>query len=360
MQALDDLVADNRLWQWLLAAALFVGVYAGLGLLKGLARRHLAQLAGRFDSSVAQLVADMVGRRTSPLVLLVVAAYAGSQALEIPHAVAGALRAATVAVLLLQAALWANGIIDHWVLRSLEERAREEPEAASVISLVSLGSRLVLWGLVLLVVLHNAGVDITALVAGLGVAGIAVALAVQNILSDLFASLSIILDKPFVVGDFVVVGDYMGTVERIGLKTTRVRSLSGEQLIFSNTDLLNSRIRNYKRMQERRVLFTIGVTYQTPYEKLAAIPSIIREVVEAQENTRFDRAHFARYGDFALVFEVVYFVTVPDYNVYMDIQQSINLALYRRFAAEGIQFALPTQTIYLAREPELAGSAARA
>ena len=347
---MDELASSNTVWHGLLAAAIFVAVYGGLSLLKGWTRRYVAQLAARFNSPTAQLVADMVGRRTSPLVLLAVAAYAGSLALEVPHAVSGALRAATVVVLLLQGALWANGLVDFWVHRALEQRAREDPEAASVMSLASVAGRVVLWVLVLLVVLHNAGVNITAFVAGLGVAGVAVALAVQNILSDLFASLSIILDKPFVVGDFIVVGDYMGTVERIGLKTTRIRSLSGEQLVFSNTDLLNSRIRNYKRMQERRVLFTLRVTYQTPYEKLVAIPGIIREVIEAQENTRFDRAHFARYGDFALVFEVVYYVTVPDYNVYMDIQQNINLALYRRFGAEGIQFAYPTQTIYLKGE----------
>ena len=165
--------------------------------------------------------------------------------------------------------------------------------------------RIVLWSVVLLMILDNLGVNITALVASLGIGGIAVALAVQNILGDIFASLSIALDRPFAIGDFIVVGDVLGTVEYIGLKTTRIRSLSGEQIVFSNADLLKSRIRNYKRMTERRVVFGFGVVYQTPHDKLERIPAMVREVIEAQPKTRFDRAHFKEYGDSALAFEAV-------------------------------------------------------
>jgi small-conductance mechanosensitive channel len=210
--------------------------------------------------------------------------------------------------------------------------------------------RLATWVVVLLLGLDNLGIDVTALVAGLGVTGIAVALAVQNILGDLFASLSIVLDKPFVIGDFLAVGDMMGSVEYVGLKTTRLRSLSGEQLVFSNSDLLGSRIRNFGRMAERRALFTIGVTYQTPREKLERIPQMIREAVEAQPQTRFDRSHFARYGDSAITFETVYYVTVPEYPVYMDIQQAINLRIHEAFEREGIEFAYPTQTVFLTKQ----------
>jgi len=169
------------------------------------------------------------------------------------------------------------------------------------------------------------------------------------VLGDLFASISIVLDKPFVIGDFIIVGDMLGTVEHIGIKTTRVRSLFGEQLIFSNNDLLNSRIRNYKRMDERRIVFSIGVVYQTPYEKLSAIPGMVREIVEAQEQTRFDRAHFSKFGDFALIYEIVYYVKIPDYNAYMDIQEAINLEIYRKFQEQGIEFAYPTQTVFVAK-----------
>jgi small-conductance mechanosensitive channel len=207
--------------------------------------------------------------------------------------------------------------------------------------------KVVLWAAVVLIALDNLGVHITTLVAGLGVGGIAVALAVQNILGDLFSSVTIILDKPFVIGDFIIVGDFLGSVEHIGLKTTRVRSLSGEQLVFANSDLLKSRIRNFKQMTERRIVFAFGVIYQTAADKLAAIPGLVREIVEAQPQARFDRAHFKAFGGSSLDFEVVYWVTNPDYNLYMDIQQAINLGLFRRFAAEGIEFAYPTQTLYV-------------
>jgi small-conductance mechanosensitive channel len=181
------------------------------------------------------------------------------------------------------------------------------------------------------------------------VAGIAVSLALQSSLADLIASLTIALDKPFVLNDFIIVGDFMGTVEKIGIKTTRLRSLGGEQLIFPNADIVSSRIRNYKRMEERRIVFALGVVYSTPYDKLRQIPTLIRDIIEAQENARFDRAHFASYGDYALNFEIVYYVLSADYNLYMDVQQAINLDIFQAFEQAGIEFAYPTQLLYLAR-----------
>jgi len=187
-------------------------------------------------------------------------------------------------------------------------------------------------------------------VASLGIGGIAVALALQNILGDLFASLSITFDKPFVIGDFIVVDDFEGDVEDIGLKSTRVRSLSGEELIFSNTDLLNSRIRNYKRLEKRRISFIIGVIYGTPVEKLKKIPSIIEDIITPIENADFERAHLKTLGDYSLDYSVVYYVLQQEYATYMDIQQVINLEIYQRFEEEGIEFAYPTQTIMLESE----------
>jgi small-conductance mechanosensitive channel len=235
------------------------------------------------------------------------------------------------------------------VRRQVRKALADDPADATTLNALGFVGRILLWSVLLLMALANLGIQIGPLLAGLGVGGIAVALALQNILGDLFASLSIVLDKPFVVGDFVVVGDLAGTVEYVGLKTTRVRSLSGEQLVFSNSDLLSSRIRNYKRMQERRIAFTVGVTYQTARERLAEIPLIAREIIEAQENARFDRAHFKAFGAFSLDFEIVYYVLDPDYNAYMNVQQAINLALYERFEAAAIEFAFPTQTLILER-----------
>jgi small-conductance mechanosensitive channel len=249
---------------------------------------------------------------------------------------------------LVQAGLWAVHVLRFVIRRKVEHRAPEEAAQLAVVSLMSFLGQVGVWSVVVLLSLDNLGFDVTALVAGLGVGGIAVGLALQNVLQDTFASLSIILDKPFVVGDFIVVGDFPGTVERIGIKTTRVRALSGEQLVFGNSDLLSSRIRNYKKLQERRILFTFGVVYQTPAAQLEAIPGMVREIVEGLETVRFDRAHFKQYGASSLDFEVVYYVLQPEYEIYMDRQQAINLALFRRFKEEGIEFAYPTRTLYVA------------
>jgi small-conductance mechanosensitive channel len=204
--------------------------------------------------------------------------------------------------------------------------------------------------ILVLIILDNLGVEINSLVTSLGIGGIAVALAVQNILGDLFASLSITLDKPFSIGDFIVVGDFEGDVEDIGLKSTRVRSLSGEELVFANTDLLNSRIRNYKKLQERRIAFTIGVVYNTPREKLKRIPILIEDIIKPIPDTRFDRAHFKKFGDYSLDFEIVYYVLVPEYATYLDIQQRINLSIYDLFEDEEIEFAYPTQTLVVDKD----------
>ena len=234
-----------------------------------------------------------------------------------------------------------------------KKHALDNGERVTTLRALSFVGRTALFTIAALLALDNVpGVKITTLVASLGIGGIAVAMALQNILGDIFASLSILLDKPFVVGDFIIVEAHMGIVEYIGLKTTRIRSLSGEQLIFSNSDLLKSRIRNYKRMAERRVVFSIGVVYQTGYENLKMIPGIIRKIIDDQNHTRFDRAHFQGYGDYSLDFETVYYVLSPDYNLYMDIQQLINLEIFRQFESMGIEFAYPTQTVFLNGEPK--------
>ncbi|MBU2221022.1 MAG: mechanosensitive ion channel family protein, partial [Candidatus Omnitrophica bacterium] len=211
--------------------------------------------------------------------------------------------------------------------------------------------KVVIWGLAIVFFLDNLGFKITAVIAGLGIGGVAVALAAQAVLGDLFSYFAILFDRPFEIGDFIIIGDHLGTVENIGIKTTRIRSLSGEQLIFSNTDLTNSRVRNYKRMEKRRVVFKLGVTYQTTSKQVKAIPKIIENIIKNVGDTIFDRAHFLSYGDFALIFEIVYYVLGSDYNKYMDIQQEINFAIKEKFEAEHIDFAYPTQTLYVTKAP---------
>jgi small-conductance mechanosensitive channel len=314
--------------------------------------RRFGRIAGRTATEVDDFVVDMVRRTRRGLVLLPVI-YFGSLSLTLPAHVESVLRSAAIVAVLLQIALWALIGIDFWVASTRRKRLAADAATVSLIGVLGFIGKLVLWTLMVLLVLDNLGVNVTALVAGLGVGGIAIALALQNILGDLFASLSIVLDKPFVLGDSIQVDDFNGTVENIGLKTTRLRSVSGEQIIFPNGNLLQSRIRNHKRMVERRIVFSLGVVYGTPAETLERIPAMVREIVQAQDQVRLDRVHLKRLAEWSLDFEVVYFVTTPDYNVYLDRQQAINLAVLRRFEETGIALAFPTRTVRIEGPPPL-------
>jgi len=252
--------------------------------------------------------------------------------------------------IIIQLGIWGSNLIAFWISNYRKEKLQEDAASVTTFIAISFLIKLALFTVLFLLILANFGIDITALIAGLGIGGIAIALALQNILGDLFASLSIAMDKPFVIGNFINVDTFFGTVEHIGLKTTRVKSISGEQIIFSNADLLSSRVRNFKKMEERRILFAFGVTYEIGSDKLKAIPSIVKEIIQSKEDVRFDRVHFKEFGDFSLNYEVVYYVLVPDYSVYMDIQQQINLELYERFEKVGIDFAYPTQLVYINKD----------
>jgi len=343
---LDYSILDNSLFAWAQAAGIAVATWCLLVLLRRLLKKRFADArttAPLWDDAILEIASG-----THRLLILPVALYLGSLVLELPDNVRPVVHSALAIALVAQGGVWLNRLLVMWLQYSRQRRRETDPSSIAAINALGFAARLALWAVIALVILDNLGINVTALVAGLGVGGIAVALAVQNVLGDLFASFSIALDKPFAVGDFLIIDEHLGSVEYIGLKTTRLRSLSGEQLVFSNTDLLNSRIRNYGRMYERRVLFKLGVTYQTPREKLEKIPGIIRGAVESQERVRFDRCHFQSYGDFALMFETVYYVLAPDYNLYMDVQQAINLQIHAGFQAEGIDFAYPTQTVFVA------------
>ncbi len=349
MITIQSVFLGNTLQAWGIALLITIIVTLAFLVFNKIIINRLTGYAKKTETKLDDLIAEVL-TGTKIILLIPLAVYFGSQVLTLPKGLEDLIKNVTIIALLLQTAIWGNRLIAFWLSFKLGKKT--EQDAAKVTTLYVLGfiSRVALWSIIVLLALDNLGFDITALIAGLGIGGIAVALAAQNILGDLFASLSIVLDKPFLIGDFIIVDDKMGTVEYIGIKTTRIRSLSGEQIVFSNTDILNSRIRNYKRMYERRVVFSLGVTYQTPLEKLTRIQSYIREIIESQDRARFDRAHFKEYGDFALIFEIVYYVRVPDYNAYMDTQQAINLAIFRRFQEEGIEFAYPTQSIYIHKE----------
>lgn len=229
------------------------------------------------------------------------------------------------------------------------ERTRGEDEGRKLKPILSFVSFLV-WIIGLLLLLDNLGFNISTLIAGLGITGIAVALAAQALLGDLFSYFVIFFDKPFEIGDFVVFEGISGNIEKIGIKTTRIRSLSGEQLIASNSKLTNTLLHNYKRMERRRIVFNLGVTYQTKPEQLKIIPELVKSIITKNDLAQFDRGHFGSFGDSSLNFEFVYFVLSSDYVVYMDTQQKINLEVYEEFAKRGIEFAYPTQTIFLNKE----------
>ena len=344
---LDFEIFGNTIMRAGTAAGVFLLLWVALLIVRRLVVRKLTRLEQKNAGVLAIDVIEDIARATRGWFLFVVALFLGSRYLSMSDTVSVWITRATMIATLVQFGLWLTAGVIKAIQTRRKRQLEDSPDSVAAMDILSFIARVTIWSFVLLAVLDNLGVNITAMVAGLGVGGIAVALAAQNILGDLFASLSIVLDKPFVVGDFLIIGEFLGSVEKVGIKTTRMRSLSGEQLVFSNNDLLSSRIRNYGRLYERRVVFSIGVTYQTSAEQLRAIPDILKAAVEKRDKVRFDRAHFQKYGDFALIFEIVYFVLSSDYADYMDIQQAVNLEIFEVFEEKGIEFAYPTQTVFV-------------
>jgi small-conductance mechanosensitive channel len=340
---LDHMLLHNPLQDWLIAAAIVFGTVLLAALLK---RQLIARLSVAARHSERQGYAATVKMvQASKLWLVaIVAVEFGSQYLDLPHKADLSLQRICTVAVFLQCGIWLTAVLDFWIVRSRNLRPDAELEGRSIDPFSFLG-RLILWTVLLLLVLDNLGVNITTLVTSLGVGGIAVALAVQNILGDLFAALSILTDKPFVIGDAIGVDNLSGTVEHIGLKTTRIRSATGEQLVMANSDMIKARLRNYKRMHERCITFGFSVPFGTAADRLEKIPALVRGIIEGRDKLRFDRAHFKDLSGSAYVFEVVYWVTEPNYLTYMDAQQAINLALVRAFDQEGVQLSYPPQTL---------------
>jgi small-conductance mechanosensitive channel len=346
---------NNPFENW--AAALVVTAATALALVfvRAFVLRRLETVSRRTGTRLDDFVTRMLSQ-TYMLFIVVFAMYCGSSFLELTAGQNKFVSRTAIAALMLQAAIWGDTGLRAWRDQFSVGPVDGERRASS--SVLCFISRLLLWLVVTLMILDNFGINITTLVASLGIGGVAVALATQNILGDLFASLSIMLDKPFEVGDFIIVGDVLGSVEHIGLKTTRVRGLGGEQVVFSNGELLKSRIHNHKRMQTRRVAFVLRVAYGMPEDLLCRIPHIIRDIIASKPNIDFERAHFFSWGQWSLDFEVVYHYRSPDYILHMDAQQNIFLDIYRRFQQEGIEFAHPLSIVRLA-DPKLADTIRR-
>lgn len=348
MALLGQTFLMNSLRSWLFALGASLMIFILLKIIQGTLFHRIASLFAK--NRISDLTSRLC-RKTKTIVLIIWSMYFGTQFLTLSPFVGKWVRAIAFMAFFLQVAIWGDAFVSFWLTRYQEEHGEEEAEQVTTYTALGFIIRFALFSLLILVALDNVpGVEATALITSLGIGGIAVALAVQNILGDLFASLSISLGKPFAIGDTIGAGDFRGKVEKIGLKTTRISSLSGEEIVISNSDLLNSRIRNYRHMTQRRVAFTIGVACETPYEKMKKIPDILEEIISAQDDVRFDRAYFSSYGKFSFDFDILYHVLNSDLSTHMKAKQDINLAILRRFEEEGIAMPYPTQRIYLTDE----------
>jgi small-conductance mechanosensitive channel len=344
---LDTIIFGNPLAVWLQAVLFFLGMFLLLALGKLFLGGRKKKDAKEAQYSAGLLFRTLV-RKFSWLSVVIICLNMARIPLEIPNKFSNEILAVNTIALILQIGLWVNAVILLFVQFRIKTVEEESDKGETSVRLLGLIARVVLWTILALMILDNVpGIQIDSLIASLGITGIAVALAVQSILGDLFASITIALDKPFNTGDYIAVDDKSGTVERIGLRSTEIRAVSGEVIVVSNKKLLDSWVNNYDAMVNRRVSFNLRVTYQTAYEKLHRVPEILEEIITSFEKTRFDRVTFNDYGESALVFEVVYFIITSDFNTHIDLRHRINLAIFRRFEEEGIDFAYPTRNVYL-------------
>jgi small-conductance mechanosensitive channel len=343
--AVQRLLLSNSLADWLIAGIVAVAVWSGLWILRRLIASRYEKYADAQRRMPIRLIAYLIGN-TSQFLFAGLALYAVEASLTLTDRVQHTVSNIVLILILLQAGLWAGRSVRFYLEMKERERGADRVFAGSL-DIINFVARLAIWSLLTLVALDNLGVNITALLAGLGVGGVAVALALQNVLGDLFASLSIALDKPFVVGDSLVIDTFSGTVEHIGIKTTRLRSDTGEQIILSNADILKSRVRNFGRAQEQRAMATIRVTYDTPIDKLERIPKLVESIVRAQANARFERCHLKTLSDSGLQFELSYFVQQPSLHPLLDLQQAVNFRIIDEFRRLGVEFDYPTQRVIL-------------
>jgi small-conductance mechanosensitive channel len=329
------------------------GIIAAIIFLQLLRRGLIRLLGGKTGKpvNVVRLLAYRLVRNTSVIFLSVLGFRLAFEFVKLPKGVLSGVTLAFTITLVIQIALWVREVILVLIERRLIKQGKlgDDAPVTSALGVIGWLVNVGIWSIALLLLLDNLGVNITALVAGLGIGGLAIGLAAQGIMADLFSALSIVFDKPFVRGDFIAFGDKKGTVERIGLKTSRIRALTGEMIVVANNQLLTTVIHNHQQLQQRRMVFMTGVTYATSADKLEKIPGLIKAAIDAQPLCRFDRSHLMNLGPSSIDFETVYFFSDKEYIPHMDAYQAILLQIIRSFAAEGIEFAYPTQTVYLAR-----------
>lgn len=349
-EILEITFLQNRVSDYLIFLLTFVVGIVIIRIIKNIILRRLRAWAKKTATTIDDFLIRIIEKAFLPLIYFGVF-YLSTRTLTLNATVSKVVDVLGVVLLTIFGIRFLVSLLGYSLQAYWLKKEKDEAKQRGIKGVLTV-IKVIIWGVGLTFLLDNLGFKISTVIAGLGIGGIAVAMAAQAILRDLFSYLAIIFDRPFEIGDFIIVGDYLGSVEYIGIKTTRIRSLGGEQLVFSNTDLTDSRLRNYKRMERRRVPFEIGVTYQTSLQHLKEIPVIIKNIIESIEDVDFDRAHFFSYGDFSLNFQIVYYVNTSDYGKYMNIQQEINLALNEEFGKRGIEFAYPTQTLFLTKSRE--------
>jgi len=338
---------NNTLKNYFLFIFIFLGLLIIFKIFEKIIIKIFKKTAKKTKIEVDDIVIDFLSGIKFPFYIFI-SLYIASRYILLPLIINKILYYILIIIIVFYSARGIIKIIDHFVNKEIIKRTTKDTiENTSMINVLGYIVKVAIWIIALLMVLSNLGIEITPLIAGLGVGGIAIALALQTILGDLFSAFAIYFDKPFKEGDFIIIGKDMGVVKKIGIKTTRIQTLQGQELVISNSELTNSRINNYKKMDERRILFAFGVEYSTSLKKLKKINNIIKDIFKNVKNARLDRIHFKEFGDFSLNYEVVYYVKSPDYNTYMDIQQEINFKIKEAFEKEKINFAFPTQTIFL-------------
>ncbi len=336
----------NTIEEYLVALAVLVISLFVLGIVRSFIFARLRLLAQKTKTNIDDLVVRIL-KSIRPPFYVVLSLYIALLFLEVHPFIDKAILAIVLVWATYQVILAIQLVVDFILDKKIDP---EDGGQRAAIGLLSTLVRIALWVIGIILILQNLGVNVSSFIAGLGIGGVAVALALQNVLGDLFSSFAIYFDKPFTVGDFIIVGDKMGTVEKIGVKTTRLRALQGEEIVLSNTDLTSAQVQNFRKLNERRVTFTFGVTYDTPSDKLKAIPSIIENIFNDLDMVRYESAHFKEFADSALVFEVIYYTLSPEYLEYLSLRQKINLAIVESFDREKIEMAFPTQTVYLRKE----------
>ena len=347
---LNYTIGDNCVKDCIMAIIAFVLTIVILKVFKHVVIKKLKELAEKTKTEIDDLLIKIIGRIRWPL-YLILALYIALRFITLPSILDQILYYAAVIIVTYYAVISIQAILNFYIAKLMLGREGEEGLGekidSSLVNLLNKGVNYALWAVALILILELFHFNVNTLIAGMGIFGIAIAFGFQQILSDIFASFSIYIDKPFKTGDFIIVGDDLGVVKKIGIKSTRIQALQGEELVMSNKELTEARVHNYKQMKKRRIVFQFGVTYDTSSAKLKKIPSIVEEIVGGIDMADIDRAHFLEFGDFALIFEVVYYVSTGDYNKYMDIQQDINLGIKERFEKEKIEMAYPTQTVFI-------------